>query len=219
MLAANKELTQFISSKAIIQHSINQKTEDKRKKLDYGKLLKELEDKLSVYPSVLQAFSSTGIPNLIIHNILDDLQLEVNKLLNQFKPGLQLTFTIEKTKGDGTEADTLDIDYKLNGKNRYYEQLSGAMRLIVNFSLKLGLSFLLQKMLGVDIKFLLLDELDQSLDKSRADAFADIIRFLHKDFNILVVTHNDRLKDKFSHAVLVEQDINMVSHAQLVSSW
>ncbi len=219
LLAANKELTQFISSKAVIQHSINQKTEDKRKKLDYGKLLKELEDKLSVYPSILQAFSSTGIPNLIIHNILDDLQLEVNTLLNQFKPGLQLTFTIEKTKGDGTEADTLDIDYKLNGKDRYYEQLSGAMRLIVNFSLKLGLSFLLQKMLGVDIKFLLLDELDQSLDKSRADAFADIIRFLHKDFNILVVTHNDRLKDKFSHAVLVEQDINMVSHAQLVSSW
>lgn len=216
---SNKELTQLISSKAVIQHSLNQKTEDKRKKLDYNKLLKELEDKLSVYPSVLQAFSSTGIPNLIIHNILDDLQLEVNSLLNQFKPGLQLTFTIEKTKGDGTEADTLDIDYKLNGKDRYYEQLSGAMRLIVNFSLKLGLSFLLQKMLGVDIKFLLLDELDQSLDKSRADAFADIVKFLQKDFNILVITHNDRLKDKFSHAVLVEQDINMVSHAQLVSSW
>lgn len=219
LAAANKELTQLISSKAVIQHSLNQKTEEKRKKIDYNKLLKELEEKLSVYPSVLQAFSSTGIPNLIIHNILDDLQLEVNSLLNQFKPGLQLTFTIEKTKGDGTEADTLDIDYKLNGKDRYYEQLSGAMKLIVNFGLKLGLSFLLQKMLGIDIKFLLLDEMDQSLDKSKVDAFANIVKFLQKDFSILVVTHNDRLKDKFSHAVLVEQDINEVSHAQLVSSW
>jgi DNA repair exonuclease SbcCD ATPase subunit len=216
---ANKELTHFTSGKAVIQHNLNQKTEEKRKKLDYLKLLKELEDKLGVYPLVLQAFSSTGIPNLIIHNILDDLQSEVNSLLSQFRPGLQLTFSIEKTKGDGTEADTLEIDYQVSGKDRYYEQLSGAMQLAVTFSLKLGLSFLLQKMMGINIQFLLLDEIDQSLDKTRVDAFADIVKFLQKDFTILVITHNDRLKDKFSHAVLVEQDINMISHAQVVSSW
>jgi hypothetical protein len=35
----------------------------------------------------------------------------------------------------------------------------------------------------------------------------------------LVITHNDRLKDKFSHAILVEQDINMVSKASVVSAW
>lgn len=216
---ANKELTHFSNSKAVIQHTLAQKKEIAQKKLDYAKLLKAIETKLYTYPSVLQAFSSTGIPNLIIHNILDDLQMEVNQLLNQFRPGLQLTFSIEKTKGDGTEADTLNIDYKVNNKARYYEQLSGAMKLIVNFSLKLGLSFLLQKMLGINIQFLLLDEIDQNFDKQRVDTFADIVKFLQKDFSILVITHNPALKHRFSSCVLVEQDANMISRAKVVSQW
>lgn len=215
----NKEISHYNSSRAVIQHTIDQKTKDKLKKEELNLLLLDLGNKLSMYPSVIQAFSSTGIPNLIIQNVLDDLQIEANNLLAQLKPGLQLSFFIEKTKGDGDQADTLDINYHINGKERYYKQLSGAMQLAVAFSLKLGLSFLLQKMIGTDIKFLLLDEIDQSLDKASVDAFADIVKFFQKDFKILIITHNDRLKDKFSHAILVEQDINMISKARVVSSW
>jgi DNA repair exonuclease SbcCD ATPase subunit len=216
----NKEFAHFTSQKAVLQHELNQRTEDKRKKIEHTKTLKELEGKLGMYPAVIQAFSSTGIPNLIIQNVLDDLQVEANTLLSQLKPGLQLSFAIEKTvEKTGDQADTLDINYTHNGKKRYYENISGAMQLAVNFSLKLGLSFLLQKLSGVDVKFLLLDEIDQSLDKASVDFFADIVKFFQKDFSILVITHNDRLKDKFSHAILVEQDINMVSRARVVSSW
>jgi DNA repair exonuclease SbcCD ATPase subunit len=92
------------------------------------------------------------------------------------------------------------------------------MRLAVTFSLKLGLSFLLQKMAGVDIKFLLLDEIDQALDKASVDALLEIIKFFQTDYTILVITHNDYLKDKFKSQILVEQDINMVSRARVVSS-
>lgn len=214
-----KELTHFTNQKAVLQHNINLKTQDRQKKTDLVKLVGELENKLGMYPLVIQAFSSTGIPNLVIHNILDDLQIEVNKLLSQFRPGLQLSFAIEKTKGDGTEADTLDIQYLIGGKERYYEQLSGAMQLMVLFSLKLGLSFLLQNLLGIEVKFLLLDELDQSLSKGRVDAFVDIIKVLQKDFTILIITHNDNLKDKFENIILVEQNINMISTAKVVSAF
>lgn len=219
MLLVNKEISHLNNTRAVIQHTIDQKTKDKLKQESLKLEIVEQEGKASVYPSVLQAFSSTGIPNLIIQNVLDDLQIEANSLLSQLKPGLQLSFCVAKTQGDGTEADTLDIIYQINGKERYYEQLSGAMRLAVTFSLKLGLSFLLQKIVGTNIQFLLLDEIDQSLDKASVDAFADIVKFFQKDFTILIITHNDRLKDKFSHAILVEQDINMVSRAKVVSSW
>ena len=219
ILTKHKEITHYTNNQAVLQHSIDQKNIVKSKKDTLEKEIFDLETKVFMYPKVLHAFSSTGIPNLIIQNVLDDLQVESNNLLSQLKPGLQLSFLIEKTKGDGDQADTLDINYLLNGKPRYYEQLSGAQQLAVVFSLKLGLSFLLQKMLGVDIQMLLLDEIDQSLDKAGVDAFADIVKFFQKDYKILVITHNDRLKDKFSHAILVEQDLNMVSRAKVVSSW
>lgn len=219
-LLNNKELNHFNNTKAVLQHDISQKTDEKRKKIEYNKLLKELEDKLGMYPAVVQAFSSTGIPNLIIQNVLDDLQIEANTLLTQLKPGLQLSFSIEKTvEKTGDQADTLDIIYTVNGKKRYYENISGAMQMAVNFSLKLGLSFLLQKLSGIDVKLLLLDEITQSFDSGRVDLFVDIVKLFQKDYTILVITHDDRLKDKFSHAVLVEQDINMVSKARVVSSW
>jgi DNA repair exonuclease SbcCD ATPase subunit len=216
---SNKEITHYNSNKAVIQHNTEQKIKDSLKKELLLKTLKELESKYAKLPAVIQGFSSIGIPNLIIQDVLDDLQIEANNLLSLLKPGLQLSFFIEKTKDDGEQADTLDIKYHINGKERYYEQLSGAMRLAVAFSLKLGLSFLLQNRIGTDIKFLLLDEIDQSLDKASVDAFADIVKFFQKDFTVLVITHNDRLKDKFSHAILVEQDVNMVSRARVVSSW
>lgn len=216
----NKEITHYNSNKAVIEHTIEQKIKDKVKKADLVKSLAVLEKNVSIYPMVIQGFSSTGIPNLIIQNVLDDLQIEANNLLAQIKPGLQLSFFVEKTvEKTGDQADTLGINYHINGKERYYKQLSGAMQLAVAFSLKLGFSFLLQKTIGTDIKFLLLDEIDQSLDKASVDAFADIVKFFQKDFTILIITHNDRLKDKFSHAILVEQDINMISRARVVSSW
>jgi DNA repair exonuclease SbcCD ATPase subunit len=216
---AQKEITNSTNSQAVLKSNIKQKTQDKTKKQDLIEHLKVQEAKYAKYPSVIQGFSSTGIPNLIIQDVLDELQLEANNLLNQLKPGLQLSFLVEKTKEDGDVADTLDIKYYLNGKERYYEQLSGAMRLAVAFALKLGLSFVLQNRLGTEIKFLLLDEIDQSLDKASVDAFSEIVKCFQQEFIILVITHNDQLKDKFNHAILVEQDMNMVSRAKVVSSW
>jgi DNA repair exonuclease SbcCD ATPase subunit len=215
----NKEITHVNAARAVLIHNIEQKQNDKNKKELLEKNLLELTDKYSIYPFVLQAFSSTGIPNLIIQNVLDDLQIEANNLLSQLKPSLQLSFAIEKTKSDGSESDTLDINYLISGKERQYDQLSGAQKLAVTFSLKLGLSFLLQKMIGTNIQFLMLDEIDQALDKASVDAFADIVKHFQKDFTILVITHNDRLKDKFKHTILVEQDINMVSRARVLNSY
>jgi len=219
LASINKEIAHLNSIKAVLVYNVSQSEDNINKLKSLKNNLEKLEAKFSIYPNVVQAFSSVGIPNLIIQNVLDDLQIEANAILTQLKPGLQLSFVIEKTKGDGSQDDTLEINYMMNGRKRSYEQLSGAMKLAVIFSLKLGLSFLLQKMIGTDIKFLLLDEIDQSLDKAGVDAFADIVKFFQKDFTILIITHNDRLKDKFSHAILVNQDINMVSKAQVVSTW
>jgi DNA repair exonuclease SbcCD ATPase subunit len=215
----NKEIAHLNNVKAIFQHDIEKKQEEKKKKETAIKLLSDFEDKIIMYPSVIQAFSNQGVPNLIIQNVLDDLQIEANNLLNQLKPGIQLSFIIEKQKTDGTDGDTLDIHYSVNGKRRYHEQLSGAQRLAASFSMKLGLSILLQKMSGVDIKFLLLDEIDQSLDKSSTDALAEIVKYFQKDYTILVITHDDQLKGKFTNEVLVEQSADMVSTAKVVSSW
>jgi len=218
-LELNKELTYFRSSIAVHDHKIKQAKDNQIKLKEHLEKLAQAEDDLSIYPIVIQAFSSQGIPKLIIESVLDDWQEEANKLLSQIRPGLQLSFYVEKENSKGDIADTLEIEYFLNNRKREYGLLSGAQKVSVLFALKLGLTFLLQKMFDSDIKLLCLDEVDQPFDKAGVNAFVDIVKFFQKDFTILVITHNDRLKDKFNHAILVEQDQNMVSKAKVVSSW
>jgi DNA repair exonuclease SbcCD ATPase subunit len=213
---ANQLLSKLEADKAVIAHTIDSKKNDIIKISALSSTITSLENNYKVYPDVINSFGPAGIPSIIIQNILDDLQNEANIILAQIKPGLQLSFSVISTKNDIESDDGLEINYFLNGQPRNYEQLSGAMMISVMFSLKIGLAFIMQKMLGVDIRFLLLDEMDQALDKAGSDAFADIIKFFQKDFMILVITHNDRLKDKFATKILVDQDRSMISTATVV---
>ncbi len=215
----NQELIKIKGDIAIIEHNIGLNLVAKLQKKDLLKQIAELEEEYAIYPDFIQACSSTGIPNLIIQGLLDNLQIYANDILTQIKPSLQLAFSVTKTKDDGTETDDLDIKYYYNNKPRSFGAISGAMKLSVMFALKLGYAFLLHKTLGTDIRFLMLDEVDMPLDPASIDALADIIKHFQKDFTILVISHNDRSKaklEKFSSVIIVEQDQNMVSRAKLV---
>jgi DNA repair exonuclease SbcCD ATPase subunit len=213
----NNQMSDLQSQQAIILHSLEEKNKDVKKLTDLNTSISKLENDYVVCPFVIQAFSS--IPDLIIESVIQGLEEETNKVLVQMRPDLRLEFATEKTKTDGTQDDTLDINYYLNNKPRDYMQLSGGQQLCVMFAFKLGLSFLLAKMNGSQIKFLMLDEVDMPFSHAAVDAYADIIRIFQKDFVILVITHNDRMKTKFSNAILVQQDGSGASRAKVVSSW
>ncbi len=176
--------------------------------------LVEQERSVRIHGRAVKAFSSSGIPLIIIHTILDDLQIEANKVLQEIRPEISLVFSIEKN-----DKDVLDISYKISGQDRNYAQLSGGQKTFVAFALKLGLSFVIQKHLNIKLNFLELDEVDQPLDKAGQDAYVEIIKKYQNRFKIFVVTHNDRLKDKFSHAIMVEHDGKNGSTGTLVTEW
>jgi len=74
--------------------------------------------------------------------------------------------------------------------------------------------------LGTDIKLLMLDEVDMPLDKESIDALADIIKHFQDDFTIMIISHNDRSKEKlekFSKVICVEQSQNMTSKIKILS--
>lgn len=207
-------LNNMMVKKGILQERINSRSADSLKLADLIKNKSLLEKKVKIHSKAVKAFSPTGIPTLIIHTILDDLQIEANMILEEIRPGLSLTFTTQKD-----DKDALDIIYKINGIQRDYSLLSGGQKMYISFALKLGLSIVIQKRLGVDFRMLLLDEVDQPLDAAGQDAFVDIIKKYHSKFKICVVTHNDRLKNKMTHAILVENDGKNGATAKVVTSW
>lgn len=176
----------------------NSRIEDKKKDLEKiskrADKLEELNTKLKIAKMSRRAFSNE-IPTMIIHTLLDDLQNEANNLLSELKPGLEVQFTPD-----------LDLKYKYYGRDRDFYQLSGGQKFIIALSLKLGLSLTIQKRAGINIKLLQLDEVDQPLDKAALETYAEAIQKLKNKFKILVITHNDELKDKFQDIIMVEGD-------------
>lgn len=162
-----------------------------------------LEKKLKIQNYVLEAFSSNGIPSLVIHTILDDLQIECNNLLLELRPGLQMEFILDKEK-DGIKEDTLDILYTVNGKEREWDLISGGQKFFLSFCLKLGLSKVIQQRLGVSLEFLLFDEIDRFLDAPGVLALAEAIKKLHDRFKIFIITHNSVLLEKFNNIIVIE---------------
>ncbi|KKN61005.1 hypothetical protein LCGC14_0526300 [marine sediment metagenome] len=190
----------------IFMAKIETKTKDLTKLRTENDKIKERQKSYKLHKKVQKSFSSSGIPMLIINTILDDLQMEVNGFLASLKPGLELQFT-----------EGLDLFFRIHGSEREYAQLSGGQKMLFAFAMKLGLSVVIQRRLGVDIKLLLLDEVDQSLDDACKDTYAEVVKKLQDTFKVLVVTHDNRLKAKFSNAIVVEGDAINGAVASLVS--
>lgn len=159
---------------------------------------KVLGKEIGMIQRVVKAFGSAGIPHLIIQTVLDDLQTEVNKILSELRPNIQCKFNIDNEK------DTWDIIYYIYGVERDQALLSGGQKLFIALSFKLALSKIIQRRVGTNIRFLLFDEVDSTLDESGVISYSEVIKGWQDKFKILAITHNKLLKTKFSNVVLVE---------------
>jgi DNA repair exonuclease SbcCD ATPase subunit len=190
-----------------------------QKEIDFAKIndlnteKNVLNKKILLQAKVVKSFSSSGIPSLIINTVLDDLQIEVNNVLSQIRPSIQCKFILNESD------DTWDIKYFIHGKERDQALISGGQKVYIALSFKFSLSRVIQRRLGIDIRFLELDEVDQPLDDAGIDAFADIIKQWSKEFKILVITHNKKLKERFNDFIVVEGDDENGSKAYYSTKW
>lgn len=201
------EIQSLKTREGVLKERIKNRTNDKEKLNKINEELNKLRYDLSIYQMVINSFSHKGIPTFIINTCLNELQLETNRSLQQLRPDLEVQF----------DAD-LNFTYRRNGKIRDYHQLSYGQHVYIALAFKRGLAHVIQRIANVNINLLEFDEVDAPLDKAGAEALATAIKKWQDEFTILVVTHRDSLKDKFSHAILVEEGDDG-SETRLVTSW
>ncbi len=204
---SNRRITSLSAVQGGLSERIKTRKADKDKLIALKDSLTKAQRELKIAQMVVDAFSGRGIPNFIIQTVLDELQFEANKALKELRPELDVQIDAE-----------LNFEYRRNGVQRDYEQLSHGQHVYIALAFKRGIARVIQKRLGIDIKILEFDEVDAHLDEAGCEAFADAILKWQKEFTIFVITHNKDLKDKFSHAILVEETDDG-AEARLVSSW
>lgn len=167
----------------------------------------EAKDQEFVYKELTRAFGKNGIPALIMDNALAEIQSEVNKIMDKLTGGrITVEFSTQKELKSGKQAETLDIIVSDGLGARDFVGYSGGEAARVALAIRLALAKVISRRAGKQIGLIMIDEVSD-LDQAGADAFAQTIHGISKDYKqIMIVTHLGDLKDQFQNLITIVKD-------------
>jgi DNA repair exonuclease SbcCD ATPase subunit len=200
--SGNMQLGSLLKEKEIIEQKII--ILDKTTKT----LIKLNKNKTS-YEQLVRFFGKDGIQAIFIESIVDELEKYANETLSYIcnEPSV-IKLKTQKRTNEGWQ-ETLEIDVIINGNSQTFESLSGGEKFRISLALRIGLSEVLVKRAGGEIKLLLLDEIDTPLDAfGLSQLMAETITGLEKRFKILMISHNNSMRDRFINVINVVKTSN-----------
>lgn len=204
------ELSQQRSDLSFLVGGLVQKEKElSAKKIEKDKLaisLSEEKKQSAIYSSLVRSFGRTGIQAIIVDNVIEELTKEANKWLNEFcyEP-TYIKFITQKKDSKGGWKETLELSVITPSGECDIESLSGGEAFRLGFAIRLALSQIQARRVGGETQMLMLDEVSSSLDKHGLQTFVSIIKKLEKHMKIMVITHDDNLKDEFGTVILAKR--------------
>ena len=214
LLNISDEISSLTTKKAVMEERKILREHELNKLNNLKKEAANLKYEYRFRQMAYKSFCPAGIPSMIIESIIPDLQIETNKILYELRPELEIQLSINDSEGK----PGLQTDFFVGGRSREYSQISGGQMFMLSLSLRWAISLIIQKKLGIDIRFLLIDEVDSNLDEAGIDSLYKLIKKWSNSFKIFMISHNQFLKSKFDYVILVEEDAQKNSTARLIDT-
>lgn len=206
--SAQIELRRVQTSLGAAEQRLNAIRDQKEQQSKLIEREKAIYQELVLVTQLNEAFSSNGIPALLIDEALPEIEETANRILGQLtedRMSVRLTTQGEyKDKKRKDARETLDIIIHDESGARDYELFSGGEAFRVNFAIRLALSALLTKRAGARLQLLVIDEGFGSQDAEGRQRLIQAIHTIQDDYEkIFVITHLDELKDAFQSRIEV----------------
>ncbi len=168
--------------------------------------IERLKSEFIIYDKLKSYFGKDGIQSIIIENVIGELENYTNETLEKIcNEPTSISIKTQRQNENGSWAETIEISTKVGQRTDDFESLCGGEQFRISLAIRLALSSILSSRMGGKIKFLLLDEVSSSLDNKGLRMFMDTIKGLSNEMKVLVITHDDRLKDMFEHVIMVDK--------------
>ena len=168
---------------------------------------KELTEKLSqaaLFDKLSKVFGKNGIQTILLDSIIEDLEKASNKILSSIcnEPSV-IVLETQRAGTDGSSTiETLDLKIRKDGHLQNFKSLSGGEKFRISLALRIALSDISSRYGGSSLDFLLLDEVNSPLDRHGVETlFVSVIKSLEDRYKILVITHDESLKQKFENVI------------------
>ena len=189
-----------------IKAKIEENNRLKSERLILTKQQEELKEETRIYKYLVKSFGKDGVPAIIVENITQELRQFANQILEKVchRP-TSIDFITQKQNDNGSWGETFQVVVTMDGTEFELRDLSGGEKIRISIAIRLAISHVLTRRMGSGINFLLLDEVDQSLDKHGVESLANMIHILSGSYKILLITRNDMMKEKFGNIITVRR--------------
>lgn len=180
----------------------------------------EKQQRIYVLEKLNKFLGKNGIQTILLNAVILDLEKTSNNILTSIcNEPFEIFIDTQRVGSDGVSiVDTLDLRIKKDGVIQSFKSLSGGEQFRISLALRIALSEIASRHGGSSLEFLLLDEINSPLDRQGTESlFVNIIRSLEKKYKILVITHNDLIKEKFDHILEISK-INGESSISYIST-
>lgn len=176
-------------------------------------------DKIDVLLKTAKIFGKNGIQAILLNAVIQDLENTTNMILSTIcNEVFEIILETQRVGSDGVSVvETLDLLVKKDGVVHNFKSLSGGEQFRVSLALRIALSEISSRHGGSSLEFLLLDEVNSPLDRHGTETlFVNVIKALEDRYTMLIITHDDSLKEKFDNIIDVtkirgESMINFIS--------
>jgi len=184
------------------RHSVLSQRESKMQK-DKKKILKKLK-RASLFEKLGKMFGKGGIQTILLDFVIEDLEDAANGILASIcnEPAV-IVLDTQRPGADGVSIiETLDLKVRKDGHLQNFKSLSGGEKFRISLALRVALSDISSRYGGSSLEFLLLDEVNSPLDRYGVETlFVSVIKSLEDRYKILVITHDESLKEKFDNVI------------------
>jgi DNA repair protein SbcC/Rad50 len=169
--------------------------------------IKELNEKIVVLEHLYKYLGKSGIQVILINSLIEDLETHTNRVLSEIcNEPIAISLDTQKLRSDKvSQVETLDLNTIKDGYKYDFKSLSGGEKFRIALSTRTGLSEISSQYSGANLEFIMMDEINSPLDKHGTDNLVEIIKKLSDKYMILMITHDDRLKEKFDMVINVSK--------------
>jgi len=168
--------------------------------------LLERKKRIQLFERLSKFFGKNGIQTILLDAVIEDLEKSANNILSSIcnEPSAIMLDT-QRVGSDGISIiETLDLRVRRDSVIQNFKSLSGGEQFRISLALRIALSEMSSLHGGSSLEMLLLDEINSPLDKHGTETlFLSVIKSLEKKYKILIITHDDSLKEKFDNILNV----------------
>jgi DNA repair exonuclease SbcCD ATPase subunit len=180
-----------------------------QKLLDLTTSVERTKGEIEYYEFWVEGFGNTGVKSFLLDEVVPELNRKANYYASMLMDeDIQIEFKTESMLKSGETRDKFNVSITMGEETVAYENCSSGEKGRIDVAILLALQNLIFSRSANNCNLVVFDEVFEHLDITGVERVVNLLREEAQDKAILVISHQNELRDYFDNQILVVKDEN-----------